>query len=512
MTRTTTNSAAPPAKVRSPVEEPCKEPYGQEDGNLTVRLNRGHAQARPVDSAASIAAKAPLERPEPLPSQSTLLFERPAPGHRALLVSVRFARSYHDHGDAHRDEFEELVRSAGLVVAQTVTASRQAPHPRWFVGTGKLGELKAAIPRSEATVVVFNHDLAPAQQRNLERSLACRVMTRTELILHIFADRARTHEGKLQVELAQLTHAQTRLVRGWTHLDRQTGVGGAGGRGASGRIGGAVQRGAGETQLEMDQRMLAIRVRQVRARLDGVHRRRALNRRRRSRADVPTVALCGYTNAGKSTLFNALTGSDVLAGDRLFATLDPTMHRLADCAADIVLADTVGFVRALPVTLVDAFRATLEEVTQADLILHVIDASAPDADDLRQAVGVFLREIGATPEAGVPMIEVLNKVDLVVGGAPAALDEARVSGDVERIAVSALTGEGLSDLRAQVCARLGLDAVTTEVRLSAGDGKSRAWLFRHGTVEQETIEADGQVTVRVRLDRSKLGQLPGSPG
>ena len=441
-----------------------------------------------------------------------MLFERPAPGHRALLVSVRFGRSYHDHGDAHRDEFEELVRSAGLVIAETATATRQAPHPRWFVGSGKLRELTASIDRSEATVVVFNHDLAPAQQRNLEQALACRVMTRTELILHIFADRARTHEGKLQVELAQLTHAQTRLVRGWTHLDRQTGVGGAGGRAASGRIGGAVQRGAGETQLELDQRMLAIRVRQVRARLDGVHRRRAQNRRRRSRADVPTVALCGYTNAGKSTLFNALTGSDVLAGDRLFATLDPTMHRLADCDADIVLADTVGFIRELPVTLVDAFRATLEEVTQADLILHVIDASAADADDLRQAVQVVLGEIGATVAAGVPVVEVLNKVDLVPGGAQAALDEARVCGDVELIAVSALTGEGLSELRTAVCARLGLDAVTTEVRLPAGDGKSRAWLYQHGTVEQETTRADGQVTVTVRLNRSKLSQLPGSAG
>ena len=457
-----------------------------------------------------MAAKARLERPEPLAGQNTLLFERPAPGHRALLVSVRFGRSYHDRGDEHRDEFEELVRSAGLVVAEAVTASRQAPHPRWFVGTGKVRELNTAIRRSAATVVVFNHDLSPAQQRNLEQSLACRVMTRTELILHIFADRARTHEGKLQVELAQLTHAQTRLVRGWTHLDRQTGVGGAGGRAAGGRIGGAVQRGAGETQLEMDQRMLAVRVRQVRARLDGVHRRRALNRRRRSRADVPTVALCGYTNAGKSTLFNALTGSDVVAGDRLFATLDPTMHRLTDCDADIVLADTVGFIRNLPVTLVDAFHATLEEVAQADLILHVIDASGPDADDLREAVQVVLGEIGAMQASGVPVIEVLNKVDLVTGGAQAALDEARLSGDLERLAVSAVTGEGLSDLRAAVSARLGLDAVKTEVCLPASDGKSRAWLFEHGTVEQETVEADGQVRVTVRLSRNKLGHMPGN--
>ena len=439
-----------------------------------------------------------------------MLFERPAPGHRATLVSVRFAPGYQDQGDAHRDEFEELVRSAGLVVADVVTTARPAPHPRWFVGTGKLEELKRTVAGSDASVVIFNHDLAPAQQRNLEEHLECRVMTRTELILHIFAERARTHEGKLQVELAQLSHAQTRLVRGWTHLDRQTGVGGAGGRGAGGRIGGTVQRGAGETQLELDQRMIGIRLRQVRGRLDGVHRRRAQNRRRRSRADIPTVALCGYTNAGKSTLFNALTGSHVVAGDRLFATLDPTMRRLADTEAEIVLADTVGFIRDLPVTLVDAFKATLEEVTQADLILHVIDAHAPDADELRRAVEEVLAEIGATGADGVPLIEVHNKVDLVAGGAEAALEEARVPGEVECVAVSALTGEGLGELRDTLTARLGLDAVTTEVRLPAGDGKSRAWLYRHGSVEQETVDADGGMTVTVRLDRSKLRQLPGA--
>ena len=436
-----------------------------------------------------------------------MLFERPAPGHRAMLVSVRFAHGYPDQGDAHRDEFEELVRSAGLVVAEMVTTTRSAPHPRWFIGAGKLEELKAALGGTETSVVIFNHDLAPAQQRNLEEFLACRAMTRTELILHIFAERARTHEGQLQVELAQLSHASTRLVRGWTHLDRQTGVGGAGGRGAGGRIGGAVQRGAGETQLELDQRMIGIRLRQVRARLDGVHRRRAQNRRRRSRADIPTVALCGYTNAGKSTLFNALTGSDVVAGDRLFATLDPTMRRLADTEAEVVVADTVGFIRDLPVTLVEAFKATLEEVTQADLILHVIDASAPDADDLRQAVQDVLAEIGATGAEGVPAIEVLNKVDLVPGGAEAALDEARHAGDIERLAVSALTGAGLAPLRQAVCARLGLDAVTTDVRLDAGDGKSRAWLYRHGAVERETVDDDGCVTVTVRLNRSRLRQL-----
>ena len=429
-------------------------------------------------------------------------------------MSVRFGSSYHDHSDAHRDEFKELVRSAGLVVADTVTAARPSPHPRWFVGTGKLEELGAAVSGTGTTVVVFNHELTPAQQRNLEQRLECRVMTRTELILHIFADRARTHEGQLQVELAHLTHAQTRLIRGWTHLDRQTGGGGAGGRGAGGQIGGAAQRGAGETQLELDQRMLGARVKQVRSRLDGVQRRRAQSRRRRSRARIPTVALCGYTNAGKSTLFNALTGSSVQAENRLFATLDPTMRRLGGTDAEVVLADTVGFIRALPITLVDAFKATLEEVTAADLILHVIDASASDAHELREAVETVLKEIGAEAD-GVPMIEVLNKVDLVPGGVPVAfgdakatLGDAKATGDIERVAVSALTGEGLGTLREVVCARLGVDAVTAEVRLSVGDGKSRAWLYRNGSVEGETVDDDGGITVTVRLNRTKLRELP----
>ena len=444
-----------------------------------------------------------------------MLFERPSPGHHATLVSVRFGSSYRDGNDAHRDEFKELVRSAGLVVADTVTATRLTPHPRWFVGTGKLTELGAAVSGTGTTVVVFNHELSPAQQRNLEDRLACRVMTRTELILHIFADRARTHEGQLQVELAHLTHAQTRLIRGWTHLDRQTGGGGAGGRGAGGQIGGGAQRGAGETQLELDQRMLGVRVRQVRSRLDGVQRRRAQSRRRRTRAEIPTVALCGYTNAGKSTLFNALTGSSVQAENRLFATLDPTMRRLGGTNAEVVLADTVGFIRALPVMLVEAFKATLEEVTQADLILHVIDASASDAHELRKAVETVLKEIGADEADGVPIIEVLNKVDLVPGGVPVAFGDAKstggdakATGDIERVAVSALTGEGLGTLREVVCARLGVDAVTAEVRLPIGDGKSRAWLYRNGSVEGETVDDDGGITVTVRLNRTKLRELP----
>jgi GTP-binding protein HflX len=424
-----------------------------------------------------------------------LLFERPAPGNRAVLVSVRFHAPALDDGDAHRDEFEELVRSAALTPAATVAGVRDKPHPRWFIGSGKADEVAAAIAATDATLAIFNHELAPAQQRNLEERLECRVMTRTELILHIFEDRARTHEGALQVELAQLRHAQTRLIRGWTHLDRQ----------ASGGAGGAAQRGTGETQLELDQRMLRVRVGQVRRRLDAVQQRRAQSRRRRSRARIPTVALAGYTNAGKSTLFNVLTGSRVRAEDRLFATLDPTMRRLQGSDADVILADTVGFIRALPVTLVEAFKATLEEVVEADLVLHVIDAAAADANDLREEVEAVLKEIGALPR--VPIIEVMNKVDLVPGGADGVPSESAH----ERIVVSAVTGEGLDTLREAVCARLGLDAVTTEIRLPPSAGRMRSWLYRHGTVQDETVDAEGAMTVRVRLNRTMLSELDAGP-
>ena len=435
-----------------------------------------------------------------------MLFERPVPGDYAVLVSVRFSKAGAkrapagtDDGDTHRDEFRELVLSADLICADEMTATRDKPHPRWFIGTGKLQELGAVVASTGATLVAFNHELTPAQQRNLEERLECRVMTRTELILHIFADRARTHEGHLQVQLAQLTHAQTRLIRGWTHLDRQTGVGGAGGRGAGGRIVAGAQRGAGETQLEMDQRMLTGRVRQVRARLERVRNRRSQSRRRRLRSQVPTVALAGYTNAGKSTLFNALTGSRAPTENRLFATLDPTTRRLDETAREVVVSDTVGFIRNLPVTLVEAFKATLEEVAAADLVLHVIDASAPDAEALREAVIAVLSEIGA---ASLPTLEVWNKIDQVPDGkVPCG-----VPGDPDRVGASALHGTGIDELRNTIWACLGLDAVSTEIRIPAGDGAFRAWLYRNGEVEGERVDDEGTLTVAVRLDRAKLDE------
>ena len=433
-----------------------------------------------------------------------MLFERPVPGDLATLVAVRFSSpdtgsAVSGDGGALCREFRELVRSADLVTAALVTARRDKPHSRWFVGTGKLDELASVVATTGSTLVVFNHELTPAQQRNLEERLECRVMTRTELILHIFADRARTHEGTLQVQLAQLTHAQTRLIRGWTHLDRQTGVGGAGGRGAGGRIGGGAQRGAGETQLEMDQRMLGVRVRQVRTRLERVRKRRAQSRRRRLRSGIPTVALAGYTNAGKSTLFNILTGSRAAAENRLFATLDPTARRLESTARDVVLSDTVGFIRDLPVTLVEAFKATLEEVAQADLVLHVIDASAEDPESLREEVIGVLAEIGA---GSLPTLEVWNKIDRL----PRGVAPWRSSNGPPRVAVSALAGTGIDGLRQAIRDRLGLDSVTARVRVPAANGALRAWLYRNGDVEGETVDAQGTATIAVRVDRDKLDE------
>ncbi|HEY5646106.1 MAG TPA: GTPase HflX [Pseudomonadales bacterium] len=424
-----------------------------------------------------------------------MFFDRPEAGRKAVVLQVHFKHQTHPAAggrslataeEAALEECVELARTAEVEVVDTVTASREQPHPRSFVGPGKLEELKARLAAAGADLLIVNHDLGAGQQRNLERACDCRVMSRTELILTIFAGRARTYEGQLQVELAQLKHAQTRLVRGWTHLDRQKG--------------GIGLRGAGETQLELDQRMLSERIKVAERKLEQVGRRRALGRRRRDRSNTLTISLVGYTNAGKSTLFNALTTADVLAEDKLFATLDPTMRRITiDGVGEVVLADTVGFISRLPHSLIEAFKATLEEVAGADLLLHVVDGSAPGGEAREAEVNAVLEEIGARE---IPTIMVRNKIDLCAER-PSPIQAPGVP-------VSALTGEGLEDLRQAIAEALGVGA-PTRVLLAPGDGRTRAWLYRLGAVMDETLAVDGRVALDVRADRALLERLAAIP-
>jgi GTP-binding protein HflX len=356
------------------------------------------------------------------------MFERPTGGDRAVLVALNFGETdYH----ARLGELHELCVSAGLQVASVVQGRRQRPDSATFAGSGKVAEIGLAVQEQRATLVVFNHELSPAQERNLEKALSCRVIDRVSLILDIFAQRARSHEGKLQVELAQLEHLATRLVRGWTHLERQRG--------------GIGLRGPGETQLETDRRLLGKRVKLLKEKLATVRKQREVQRRARRRASVVSVALVGYTNAGKSTLFNALTQADAYAADQLFATLDTTTRKLrTPMGGDVVLSDTVGFIRALPTTLVAAFRATLEETVQADLLLHVVDGSSEEQGTHIDEVNRVLEEIGA---GAVPQVLVLNKADLTA--LPAGLERDEY-GKITRLRVSARTGAGLDLVRLAV--------------------------------------------------------------
>ena len=410
----------------------------------------------------------------PLP----MLFERPESGDKAVLLHVEL----HGKDNPDQAEFAELARSAQIDVVHLASAKRSSPHPRWFVGSGKVDDLKAVLQWAGASLILINHELSPGQQRNLEQALNCRLITRTELILTIFAERARSHEGQLQVELAQLKHAQTRLVRGWTHLDRQKG--------------GIGMRGAGEKQIELDQRMLSARVKGTEQKLQNVARRRRQNRRSRNRQGTPTVSLVGYTNAGKSTLFNAITQADVFAQDLLFATLDPTTRKIeVPGAGNVVMTDTVGFVSALPHALVEAFKATLEEVVHSDLLLHVVDGSDPLYEDRIEQVQAVLDEIGA---GEVPTLIAVNKVDLMDTELRAMLGNTTL--------VSALTGQGIIQLLDGVGAALGVVA-PHQVVLSARDGRNRAWLYQSGAVLDETMLTDGSVRLTVRADDKLLGQI-----
>ncbi|MBW7470585.1 GTPase HflX [Marinobacter sp. M216] len=414
------------------------------------------------------------------------MFERPDVGERAILVHIDFT-SQQETEDP--EEFRELVTSAGVEPVAEVNGSRKQPSPRLFVGEGKLEEIRDAISANEADVVLFNHALSPSQERNIERDLKCRVLDRTGVILDIFAQRARTHEGKLQVELAQLEHMSTRLVRGWTHLERQKG--------------GIGLRGPGETQLETDRRLLRERIKSIHKRLEKVRRQRNQGRRARKRADIPTVSLVGYTNAGKSTLFNRITTSSVYAADQLFATLDPTLRRLElPDIGPVVVADTVGFIRHLPHKLVEAFRATLEETTQASLLLHIIDCHDSRRDENIEQVEEVLAGIGADE---IPALQVFNKIDLLDNFTPRV--ERNEDGIPVRAWVSAVTGEGLDGLFDAIVERLAEDVVHYYVLLGPADGKLRALLHEANSVLSEQHRESGDAVVEVRLQYRDWRQL-----
>ncbi len=406
---------------------------------------------------------------------------------RTLLVHASQHRAMPDIARLH--EFEELARSAGAEIHGIYTTSCRRPDAGLYLRRGRIDEIARQIAASDIHLVIFNHALTPSQERNLERTLSCRVLDRTGLILDIFAQRARSHEGKLQVELAQSEHLATRLVRGWTHLERQKG--------------GIGLRGPGETQLETDRRLLGQRIRQIRKRLLRVENQRSQGRRARQRAALPTVALAGYTNVGKSTLFNQLTQARVVARNQLFATLDPTLRRVSlPDGKPFILADTVGFISELPHSLVAAFKSTLQEVVEADLLLHVVDAASPNRAEQMADVDQILDEIGA---ASLPGLIVYNKIDQLAQ--PEATLTRDVTGMISAVWLSAQQGQGLELLQQALQERLSQQSVQGTIQLTASQGQLRATLYQLGGVVSDTPTETGGWVLQVRLSPADYTRL-----
>ena len=413
-----------------------------------------------------------------------IVFERPQGGERAILVQLALPGIDTDKALA---EFEELALSANAEILDCVLGTRATPDAKYYVGKGKAEEIGQLVKALDAELVLVNHELSPSQERNLERLFECRVVDRSGLILDIFAQRARTFEGKLQVELAQLQHLSTRLIRGWTHLERQKG--------------GIGLRGPGETQLETDRRLLRERIKSINKRLEKVRCSRDQNRQSRRKASMPTVSLVGYTNAGKSTLFNILTGENIYVADQLFATLDPTMRKLnLPGSSAAILADTVGFIRDLPHHLVEAFRATLEETQQADLLLHVIDISDPHWRDTVFAVQTVMDELGVND---IPVIQVFNKIDLQEGWEP-KIDNNQ---DFCKVWISAVSGLGLDLLKEAIAAQLHGTIIVENIVVKSTQAKLRAQLYQLGSVLSESVSEEGDWLLKIRITTAQKQRL-----
>ena len=419
------------------------------------------------------------------------MFERPRGGEKAVLVRLGLGAPVEQED---LDEFAQLAESAGVAVAATVTGKRDRPDPKYFVGSGKAEEIRQVAVDTCAEVILVDHALSPSQERNLEKLTGLRVLDRNALILDIFAQRARSHEGKLEVELAQLRHLSSRLVRGWTHLERQKG--------------GIGMRGLGETQLETDRRLLGERVRVLSRRLEKLQLQRETGRQRRVEIPIPSVALVGYTNAGKSTLFRSLTGADAYVADQLFATLDPLVRKVElPGGTPVVLADTVGFIRELPHELVAAFRSTLTEAREATLLLHVIDASDPRRDERIEQVNAVLTEVGA---GDLPQIRVYNKIDRLELQPHAERD---AEGQVASVWISAVKHLGLDLLLESIAERLALFARLRRVRAVASQaGQLRARLYSAGAIREEQVQDDGSIEWSAAVPDSEAAALARIPG